>query len=1298
MKQSLLNKHNRGSRKTAVLLAYVRKIAMIMVMGWLGTQGASAQDCNIVMACNDGIQVSLNENCRVDITPNLMLENQVYPDNFYEVELRRLNGALIPGNTLDGSYIGDSVEVRVTLIGCDLSCWGYITIEDKLPPVFGPCQDVTVDCEDGTSPNDIGRPSATDACSSVTYQHADTFLDFPCEFEFGKEITRRWVATDESGNTDTCYQTIYVRRARIGDVEFPPHYNDEQGQKSSLSCFANFPQLDNGAPNPNYTGFPSGLDCPNMQYHYSDLIFDICGASRKVLRQWYVIDWCTGQDSTHSQIIKILDNQAPSCPNTTPTFTIDNDPGLCSGTFDVPRPSGVRDCSDWDFTVAHKPKVDGEDPLLYLSTDGVSTDFNGNISIAGLPVGTSYVVYTLKDVCGYESKCVAEVTVEDNEGPNAVCEGYTTVSLDDIGWADIFAESLDDHSTDNCEIDRFEVRRAQLACGMPEDLDFDESVNFCCEDVANSPVKVYLRVYDIYGNYNDCAVNVTVQDKRDPVIISCPDDVTIDCGQDPFDISLTGDDIVAEDNCDVTISSRTSGTLNDCGLGSIRRIWTVTDPQGRTATCTQRIVVEDSDPFDSLDIDWPKDVVHDGCTGIDATPEALNSLPELYNTGCTDIAMSYEDDVFYDVPGVCAKILRTWRVVNWCTANPQNPDFYDYVQKIEIHNTTAPSFISGCTDQTVDPAQGSCETAVTATVQAEDDCTGTSRIDYGYEIRINNSTSNTITGSSRTFTRVLPSGRHRVIFTAEDVCGNEDSCSFWVTVTDDKAPQPICLGEVVWPVDENGTAEIWASDFNHKSTDDCSDDEDLRFAFNEAGTQTSMTFDCDDLDNGVGASIPLRMYVFDPAGNSAFCEVSLILQDNGNYCPDQGGRAAVAGNIIDASGDGIEAIEVDLMNMENASASMNETESEGDYAFDQVDYYNDYVVAPSKNDDTDNGVSTLDLVLIQRHILGIQEFNNPLQFLAADINASKTLSGADVVELRKLILGKITTFSNNESWRFVDANYEFEESDYPYDAPAKVSLGELYVDQMHVDFLGVKVGDINQSANANAQSADAESRSAGYAISTADQQYQAGDEITVEVSASQAKATLGLQLGIDYAVHLDLVGISSEAFNIGEHNMAMQDQHLALTLEAAQGLSLLDGDALITLTFRAMQDGQLSQDLSLSNTLVDAEIYGIDASTAALTLDFRTEATPAVATTLSQNTPNPFDDVTMIQYTIAEAGHVSLSFYDVNGRLLLQRRGEREAGQYSETIYKTDLKASGVIYYTLETAGQTITKKMILVD
>lgn len=82
------------------------------------------------------------------------------------------------------------------------------------------------------------------------------------------------------------------------------------------------------------------------------------------------------------------------------------------------------------------------------------------------------------------------------------------------------------------------------------------------------------------------------------------------------------------------------------------------------------------------------------------------------------------------------------------------------------------------------------------------------------------------------------------------------------------------------------------------------------------------------------------------------------------------------------------------------------------------------------------GIGLRDIVDIQRHILGLKRFEEPCRLEAADVNQDGRINGADLVELRKLILGIYTSwpYGNGTS---IEVNgvpkesLEFRKSDFP---------------------------------------------------------------------------------------------------------------------------------------------------------------------------------------------------------------------------------------------------------------------------
>ncbi len=92
----------------------------------------------------------------------------------------------------------------------------------------------------------------------------------------------------------------------------------------------------------------------------------------------------------------------------------------------------------------------------------------------------------------------------------------------------------------------------------------------------------------------------------------------------------------------------------------------------------------------------------------------------------------------------------------------------------------------------------------------------------------------------------------------------------------------------------------------------------------------------------------------------------------------------------------------------------------------------------------------------------------------------------------------------------------------------------------------------------------------------------------------------------------------------------------------------------------------------------------------------RTEYVPE-GFTLSQNYPNPFNPSTKIQYTIGNAGLVSLKVYNVLGvEVATLVNGRQEAGTYIvpfETNKGTHSLSSGVYFYRLQSGSFISTKK-----
>ncbi len=1251
----------------------------------LSATGLQAQDCNLPFSCVNDVQVSLDTNCVEVITPGSILREMYFPASSYTVVVKTAKGKVVPNNIITRAYLGQRLEVSVKLNPCGKSCWGYAWIEDKYPPVLRNCDTVTVACDANlTAGVGVPRVTATDACGPVTVkQLPDVVTKLPCGSPYIKQIERPWMATDSSGNISTCVQVINVRRNTIADVRAPRSYDDRDLPILECGVFNHY--LPNWAPDPAYTGFPTGINCENIQFHYSDITFDVCGKGKKVYRSWEVIDWCTGRDTSFAQTIKILDTKGPVCtedPNQ--VVVLKTDPKKCTASYKVPDPKAT-DCSKYSYIVGYRVKdyLGSYGDTIY--TKNIIKHTDNTYTLTSLPTDTTIIIYKLTDECGNVSYCSTKVLVKDKESPSANCEGYMVVSLRDNGWAEVTALALNSGSEDNCGIVKYEIKRLDTNCpGYPQDKTFRDRVNFCCEDVNPDPtkyIKVVLRVTDAAGNTNECISNVKVQDKLAPEI-TCPADVTLECYVDFTDLTKTNGSATAKDNCMATIQPyQDTKFLNNCGIGYVLRKWTATDRQGLMSMCTQRITIIDSDPFSEEHITFPADTTVNVCVDPQQlSPEYLDSKPKFHSKHCADLAVSYTDD-FYEVDNACKKILRHWRVINWCTYNASEKNYYTHTQKILVHDIEGPVFISGCVDRTIVSREGDCEEEVHHRVEANDKCTPANLLKYTWEVDLFSNQTIDRAGVGPAISDKYPVGRHKMTFRVLDNCGNESKCTYTFLIKDDKKPVPICHGELVWVLDKNGRAEIWASDFNLKSEDFCGTGE-LTFAFDERNTQKAKTFTCADVPNGVSARIPLRMYVFDSDGNFEYCSVILNLQDSPgtNACTDNlVGGISINGKILNNKLEGVDGVNLVLEDMTMEHEEIIKSQLDGSFAFTDRTLYNSFMLKPEKMDEPNKGVNTLDMVYIQRHILSVKKLETPYQLLAADVNNDKKIDISDLVGLRKIILGVNADYGTNRPWRFIPYDFTFEDPYQPFDLVEYKAYDQLLSDQLEQDFLMFKVGDVD----ANYSSAQLFGRSKRRHSFNLEQEgndvvFRAGEDIDVS----------GLQMAITADVKSNLV---SGKMEIDGQQVFRTGNEIRLAWTKNSNLFVHEGEILFVLKNADLEKVGLSEQ-------INAEIYNADYETYELDLKLRNGGQIQRTTRLSVY-PNPFRDEATIEFYLNQKEDYELKIFDQQGRLVYRSKQAGQQGLNRELLPKEKFgQSTGVYLIRMETSGFTQTQKVIITD
>ncbi len=1004
------------------------------------------------MTCNNGVQASLNEDCLNEITWDALLEGTPPPaciDDF-SVTILGPNGIALPSSPfVTENEINKTLVGKLTHLPSGQSCQTNILVQDKLAPqIF--CVDTLVSCFHDTTPAILGYPEYYDNCTfEVTVNHFDQNTTYNCTAsDTILLINRQWTATDSSGNTAHCWQKIYVERPELDSLDFPVSLDNI----SAPPLYCTSAQTD-----PSYTGIPNfdslRIDSISAFYvDYEEVTVPICDGSYTIFREWTVYDGCRATSRTEEQTINVMDTLAPSlvCPIDFSVTVANNE---CYATVNLPQPATLDSCSS-DIT---------------LSLEGDFGLING-MTISNLAMGEYPTICHATDDCGNVSSCHFNITVIDNIPPVAVSVSNPIISLLPQGVTYLPAASFNGGSWDNCDDLIFKVKRVEPTdCAGNTSTDFADQVPFYCCDYGTQ-VEISLRVTDLSGNSSTVNTFVQVTDNIAPTMI-CPAKLTLDCGEDYTDVTVTGEPEVTENCSGFDVSFADTVDLNICGEGTIVRHWKVTDITGKKANCTQEIQIENATPFyinptnfnDPNDhVIWPKNYLSTSC-GDGLLPHQLPAefaFPQiLSDSACQMIAINYSDTWLSQPNNACIEILRSWTIVDWCQFNPATfAGSWQYGQVIRIQSSEHPEIVSACEYTEFCSYDSDCQRgSIQYTLQAIDDCNEPHELKYNYSIDFSDDGSMDLTGTGATVDADVPMGMHRIYWEVTDGCANKTACDYLFSVVDCQKPTAVCQAPYLEITDTSNLAvTLLAIDLDGGSSDNCSPDDALHFSFSTDTADTLRVFECPHIGFN-----DLELWVTDKTGNQGFCQVKVEVQAFNSTCSD---NAIVSGQIALENGDYVLGVQVSLNSLTPFDSVI--TGANGAYLFDNVPVEEDYTITPYKNSNPLNGVTTFDLVLISRHVLGTSLFTSPYKIIAADANRSGTVTTFDIVVLRKLILNISSTFPNNNSWRFIDKNYQFVNSANPLNEafPEIVNINNLAGD-WKADFVAIKVGDVNDSAN-----------------------------------------------------------------------------------------------------------------------------------------------------------------------------------------------------------------------------------------
>ena len=927
------------------------------------------------------------------------------------------------------------------------------------------------------------------------------------------------------------------------------------------------------------------------------------------------------------------------------------------------------------------------------------------------------------DLSGHFSDCMVEVEVQDKAVPSIVPPSDIVVSC--MFWFDVNKLTDPNDATFGRVVgdvgQRAKVKTTDIVCDQ-----------WCVQNRITG--------YPGAGNGSDVAdkacayyqtlFNSTHPDNKYELVWGFDGYILSTCGASPI---ITVDD------------------KRECGQGKIERIFSVRGPNNVVISVKQTIWIVDCDPLyinyenpcdPNDDIVWPdcagQGTHVEGC-GANTSPD-VTGRPKIVNgadDACTLIAIQNFDEVFTIEPDACYKILRKWVVIDWCQYDPNidpRKGRWEFTQVIKVRDTKKPEVtcnVGACEPAVLNNQIGKCVGHIKLTATAFDSCTPADWLAYDYKIDAN--ADGTVDYTVGSLTRrqfasgekpqihnnpnaddpnnpfdasgVYPIGTHRITWYVEDGCGNIGTCSTLFEVKDCKAPTPYCLpGIITVPMPVSGCIDIWAKDLDFNSFDNCTPKNRLKFYFEGDRNKPSIRVCCDDFVKAKvndELRISVQVWVEDEEGNRDYCVTTVIVQDNQNICPNTGNLGTVTGELKTEDGRTAAAATVDLLKS-GQIADSRVTLSDGKFAFRDLELNKQIMLRSSRNDDPLNGVTTADIVAIQKHILGKELLNSPYRIIAADVNNTKTVTSADIAAIRKLILGVTPSFPAASSWMFIPAETTFADPSQPWNYSTEKSM--TLVNNFYTqNFIAVKMGDVNNSSAASIGGTSKSRTSAALKFEIAEQNLEAGQVQKIEFRSSNFIGINGYQFSLNFdATALEFVGSESGAIQVSEDNFGLANLNhgiLTTSWDAREPMSVSSDKVLFTLVFKSVKTVKSENSFEITSDVTVAEAYNAQGETN-VTLDVRSNEKVVAANVfeLLQNTPNPFESYTNISFRLPVASAATLTIYDVTGKVHRVVSIQGQKGLNTVTLSKSELNGTGMFYYQLDAEKYSATKRMFVVQ
>ena len=322
---------------------------------------------------------------------------------------------------------------------------------------------------------------------------------------------------------------------------------------------------------------------------------------------------------------------------------------------------------------------------------------------------------------------------------------------------------------------------------------------------------------------------------------------------------------------------------------------------------------------------------------------------------------------------------------------------------------------------------------------------------------------------------------------------------------------------------------------------------------------------------------------------------------------------------------------------------------------------------------------------------------------AADVNANGDISIADLLSMRKVLIGAQEGYDAGAPWLFVDNSFTIADPANPFAEKAEATDIRIKPLETAYDFdvRAIKLGDLNGTVKLNGLIESEIRNSEPLVLEAIDRTWNPGEQVEVTLLSPNIEGFAGFQGTLQYGAELlDLKEIRTEDITLTEGvNYFVQAATGSIAL-ALDWTGSLDANAkTMTLVFEARRKGSLKQALQMNGGLLVPEAVSQDLDITEVTLKIRSDVVsndtkePFV---LLGNQPNPFNGETTISFELPEAGDITLVVYDLSGRQIYEKNAYFYKGYNQMAVTRQDLGVTGLLVYQIRTAHGTATQRMLV--